>query len=207
MTRFVSSANQTAAEQQDVMIAVAVDLDFASGHVRAHDAIGTLQIGGFDYLGVGQFGSIDTVDESIDVIAKPVRLSLSGVDASLLSPALTENYQNRSCTIYLCLLNKATYALVDTPEVWWEGRMSHMKVTLGTSSRIDLQCEHRLRREPRIAHYTDADMQLLYSGDRFFDLLGKILTFKGMWGSKGVANDGYTRTTTPSRPSRTQFKT
>ena len=193
MSRIVSSANATALAAADIIICVAVDLDFASGHVRAHDGIGTISIGGNSYQGIGQFGSIQTVEESTDIVARPVTLAISGVDSSLIATARDEVYQNRSATLYLAAYNTSTLALIDTPETIWEGRMNQMTITLaGDSSRIDLSCEHRLRREPRIARYTDADQKLAYSGDRFFDLLPKIPGFRGTWGAKGIANDGYT---------------
>ena len=191
MTRVASTPNTTELEKPSITIFVAVDLDFASGHVRAHDGVGDISFGGYTYSGVGRFGGIDIAEESISVIAKPVTLSLSGVDSSLLSTALLEQYQGRTATIYMGLLNTETLALIDTPETLWEGRMDVMTVQLGPETgSIKLNCEHRLRREPRIARYTDADQQLAYSGDLFFNLIGKIAGFKGTWGNKGVANDG-----------------
>lgn len=191
MTRLASTANATELAKPNIRIFIAVDLDFVSGHVRAHDGIGTINFGGFDYLGIGQFGGIDIAEESISVIAKPVTLTVSGVDSSLVSTAVTEQYQGRTATIYLGLLDLDTQALIDAPEPLWGGCMDVMTVQLGPETgSIKLNCEHRLRREPRNARYTDADQQLAYSGDRFFDLIGKIQGFKGTWGNKGVTNDG-----------------
>jgi hypothetical protein len=191
MTRFASTANQSEAANSAIRLFIACDLDFISGHVRAHDGLGTINFGGFDYLGVGSFGGIEIAEESISVIAKPVTISLSGVDPALVATAVTEAYQGRSATIYLGMINAQTNALIDTPETLWEGRMDVMTVSLGPETgSIKLNCEHRLRREPRIARYTDADQQIAHPGDNFFNLIGKIPGFKGTWGTEGVANDG-----------------
>lgn len=191
MTRVASTTNATELAKPNIRIFVAVDLDFASGHVRAHDGVGTITFGGNTYDGIGHFGGIDIAEESISVVAKPVTLTISGVDSSLVATAITEQYQGRTATIYLGLLDLDAQQLLDTPETLWEGRMDVMTVQLGQESgSIKLNCEHRLRREPRIARYTDADQQLAYSGDVFFNLIGKIQSFKGTWGAKGVANDG-----------------
>jgi hypothetical protein len=191
--RFVSAANEAAADRSTVRIFIACDLDFASGHVRAHDGLGVLTWGSNDYDGVGRFGGIELAEETIDVIAKAVRMSLSGVDSSLMTTAMTEEYQGRQAILYFGLVDHQTNQLIDTPEILWEGLMDQMGVKLaqGTGA-ISLSCEHRLRREPRIARYTDADQQLAYPTDRFFDLLGKIQGFRGTWGATGVANDGGT---------------
>jgi hypothetical protein len=203
MSRFDSSTNEAASERPSVRIFVACDLDFASGHVRAHDGIGTLSWGGNDFLGVGQFGGIEIAEESIDLIAMPLRMKLSGVDASLLSTAMDEAYQGRSATLYFGLVDVSTDQLIDTPEVLWEGMMDQMSVVLSEGrGEITVSCEHRLRREPRIARYTHEDMQLAYAGDRFFDLVPKIAGFRGKWGAKSEV-----RFTTPgNRGSRTTIK-
>ena len=189
MTRFVDTANQTAAAQTAVRMFVAVSLDFSSGFVRAHDGMGTITFGGYDYLGIGRFGGIEPVTEEVNLIARPLRLTLSGIDTTLLNSALTEVYQNRACVVYVGFVTEDN-ALVGTPETVWEGKMDQMTVSFGEGSgAIDLNCEHRLRRAPRIARYTDADQNLAYAGDRFFDLIGKIPGFRGTWGAEGVAND------------------
>ena len=192
MTRFVSTTNQTAAEAASVRMFVAVALDFPSGFVRAHDGAGTINFGGNDYLGVGQFGQIEAVKETTSVVAQAAKLTLSGVDPTLLSTIGT-GYQGRAATLYFGVVNQDTNTVVATPEELWSGRIDTLIVSLAKSTAsISLNCEPRLRREPRIARYTHQDMQLAYSGDRFFDLVPKIPGFSGTWGARGVANDGRT---------------
>lgn len=186
MTRVVSVLNQAALDLRDVVMFIAVDLDFPTGHVYVHDGIGTYSFGGHDYLGVGKFGGVEVAEESLEVIAKPVTLSLSGVDSEIIATAMDNDvYQGRDVVIYLGLVNKNTLALVDTPETLWEGRMDQMSIKFGANeASVTLNCEHRLRREPRIARYTDADQQISYPGDRFFDYVGKIPGFAGNWGGR-----------------------
>ena len=170
---------------------IAVALDFTSGMVRVHDGIGTVTWGGNTYEGVGSLGGIEQVDESVEVIARPLSLTLSGVDTSLVSTAMTETYQNRTVTIYLGFLDETTNTVVDTPEVSWEGRMNQMSISSSEGgAAIKLTCEHRLRREMRIARYTNEDQQLLHSGDRFFDLVTNIKGFVSKWGELSVGGSG-----------------
>lgn len=192
MTRFVSSTNQTAADQPTIRMFVAVDLAFTPTPVRAHDGVGTIQIGGNDYLGVGTMGQVEAITEDVDAIAHPLVLTLSA-ESSLIQLALDDanGYQNRAATLYLGFQDMATGALMATPETVGVWRMDQMSISLGEKTgTVRLQCEPRLRKEPRIARYTDQDQQMAYSGDRFFDLVPKIAGFQGTWGAKGVANDG-----------------
>lgn len=196
MTRWTSSTNQTAAAAEHVSLRIMAKLDFVSGFVYVHDGAGTITYAGNDYVGVGSFGSVEAVNEDLEQIARPLVLKLfvdtkeDAVDLSLLATATTEIYQNRTATLYMALLTP-DLALVDTPEVLWEGRMDQMKYTASEgTAEIELRCEHRLAREPRIARYTNEDMQREYSGDKFFDHLSEIQGYQSQWGSTSVGYGG-----------------
>lgn len=191
MTRFASATNSTEAAKNAVRMFAAVALDFSSGFVRVHDGIGDIVWGGNTYYGIGQFGNIEVVTESIEIIARSISFSLSGVDSSLVNTTLTEVYQNRSATLYVGFVSESTGAVVDTPETVWEGRMNQMSISSSSgTAAIRLSCEHRLRREPRIARYTNEDQQLLFPGDRFFDLIPSIKGFVAKWGDASVGGMG-----------------
>lgn len=184
MTRWVSATNETAAAQPAAYLVVLAAFDFSSGMVRIHDGAGSLSFSGNTYLGIGSFGSIELIEENIDTVARGVRCTLSGVDSSFVTSAMAETYQGRSATFWLGMLTEQL-AFVDTPEEIWSGRMDTMTVSYGqNTASIQLNCEHRLRREPLVSRYTDADQRLAYAGDRFFDLLPKIPQFKASWGDK-----------------------
>jgi hypothetical protein len=187
VTRIVSANNATEAAKYAVTAAILADLDFSSGIVRVHDGSGTLSFGGNAYLGVGTFAGVDVVDENVDFVARGIKLTLSGVDSAFVTSTMDEVYQNRNVILYLGFVNNATGALIDTPETLWEGRMNQMSIKLSKGSAIiELTCEHRLRREPRIARYTDSDQKLSYEGDSFFDLLHSIRGFVSKWGAENI---------------------
>jgi len=101
--------------------------------------------------------------------------------------------------LYLGFVNSATGALLDTPETIWEGRMNQMTFNIDKGSAvIELTCEHRLRREPRIARYTDEDQRQAFSGDRFFDLTYAIPGFVSKWGSRDTGYGGGAKYPGPS---------
>lgn len=191
MTRFTSAINQTEATQISVTMCLMVDAYFASGTLSLHDGIGTItdtfSSPNVTYLGVGAFGSVDgNVQDSLSVIARPIKLSLTGVDSAVISEAMTTVYQGRDIALSLGFSRNG--ALIAAPQVVWEGRMDNLEVEfgLGTAS-VTLSCEHRLRREPRIARYTDEDQRILYPNDRFFRYLNYIQGFKSQWGDRPTA--------------------
>lgn len=194
MSRFLSALNEAAAARHSIRLFLACDLDFASGHYRAHDGIGDFSWGGNTFEGIGDFGDVEIPDESIEVIARPLKLKLSGVPENSLpaqhvATALDEVYQGRPATVYLGLVDNDTNQIIDDSEVQWDGRMATMDIRLADKvGEVDLYCESRLRDAPPIARNTDEDQQLAYSGDRFFDLLPKIAGYVGKWGQKEVFN-------------------
>ncbi len=197
MTRFVSSTNETEAAKAHVELRIFAELDFVSGFVRVHDGIGSLTFSGNTYTGLGQFGSVELVEESTELVARGVRCRLSGVEPSYITTTMTENYQNREATFYLGMVTPGTNTLVATPEEIWSGRMDTMDIELSEGGAvITLQCEHRLRREPPAARWTNEDQQIRFTGDRGFDMLHMVGKTKAAWGEKPV---GYTTTSNGGR--------
>lgn len=185
MSRLTSSTNQTEAAKVGVTLLVLADFDFLSGHVRVHDGLGDVAFSGNTYSGIGSFGGVSSISEGSRDIARPLTLTLSGVDNSLLTSAMTTGeYQGRTVTLYIGLLNAEAGTFVDTPEIAYEGRMAKMSIQVGKESVITLNVENRIRREPRVARYTSEDQQLTYAGDTFFDQVPNIAGKVGQWGDK-----------------------
>lgn len=197
MTRWVNSGNATAAAQNALAMVTLADLNFASGTLYVHDGAGTLQFNGQSYIGLGQYGGMDAILEDTTSTAKTVILTLSGVEPGLVSSAMTENYQGRVVTLYVGPLNINTLQWTPAPEPVWEGRMDYMTIDIQeASATIQMNCEHRLYREPLIARYTDQDQQLAHAGDTFFNLLWQIPLATANWGTVSIFHP---RNVPPSR--------
>jgi hypothetical protein len=193
-SRWESNANQLAANEGRVMMVTMVYLAIPGDPLYLHDGIGRFTWNGNEWLGVGQYGTINAITESTDVIAAPVELTLSGVDSALINDAMTTQYHGEAVQVYIALFNPDTDAMVDDPEIVWEGLMDTMQIEVGPGTgQITLTCEHRLRRLPVASRYTDEDQQALYSGDRFFSRLHQIPQFRSRWGDKDAAFADYAR--------------
>lgn len=187
MTRWTSSDNQTAAAQQTVVLVTFAHLEIPGDELYICDAPVTLNWGGQDWLGVGGYGGVEVVAESIELIAQPVKLTLSGVEPQYITDAMTSQYHGQPATLYIGLLDTSTHGLIDTPEEIWSGFMDvmHVEVEPGSAT-IRVDCEHRLRSQPKTARYTDEDQRGLYSGDRFFAFLHLIPGYVAKWGANTV---------------------
>jgi hypothetical protein len=184
MTRWVSNTNQTEAAKASLFIITMAKLEFDSGTVYVHDGVGSVTFDGNTYLGVGKYGSFDIIDENIDTVARGIKVTLSGVDTSLVPIVMDEVYQGRPATFYVGFLDQNLNFVAD-PEEIWSGRMDTMSISMDQNSAvISLSCEYRLRKEPVLARFTDEDQRLAFSGDTFFNLTQFIPRYKATWGDK-----------------------
>lgn len=184
MSRWTSADNQTAAAASTVIMVVFADLDIPGDRLRLNDSPVTITWGGFDWGGLGQFGGIDVVGESLEIIAQPVKLTLSGVEPQYVQDAKDTAYHGQAITLYIGLFDTSTLDLIDTPEEIWSGYMDYMVIDVEkNSATITVNCEHRLRRQPKSSRYTDEDQRVTYSTDYFFNKLHLIPQYVGKWGT------------------------
>jgi hypothetical protein len=168
-----------------------VELAFPSGTVRVHNSVGTLSFGGNDYFGVGAFGSISPMEESIDLVDNPVTVNLSSITQEIIDAIKTDNIFGRDADIYLGALN-ADDELEGTPTNWISGYMEHASLLVGTENGVSISIQTRasrlkLRNGKR---FTLEDHQQDYSGDLFFEYLSDTIEAQVQWGGDKV-DTGY----------------
>ena len=150
---------------------VLVELDFASGFFRAWTGIGPLHWAGKVFEGLGAIGAVSEIEETVELRAVRLTLSLSPVPQDVVDIALAErSFRLRPARLWGVLLDDEG-AFVADPFPLWAGLMDVMEVTDGTEARIALTCESRLvdLERAEVRRYTDADQQAEYQGDRFFE--------------------------------------
>ena len=99
--RTIDSTLQTNAESAAFNYVLFVDLAFPNGTVYAHNSVGTISFGGNDYVGVGAFGSIDIMRESVDLVDQPIRVTLSSITPELIDAIKIDDVYGRDANIYI----------------------------------------------------------------------------------------------------------
>ena len=187
MSRSLTAAAQTASASEVVRPFFAVELDFASGFVRANSTPMTLRFdpggGALDFLGLGRLAEISPVEEGVELQAYGMTLKLSGVSAEHIAIALGEHYQGRAARVWLGFLD-SQHAIVADPVLLFQGRMDDMPMVMGDSGEIVVRVESRLAdwERPRVSRYTDADQQQRYPGDLGCRFAPQMVEKELVWG-------------------------
>ena len=192
MSRGFSAAQETALASSFVQPVTFAKLEFGNGTIYLHDSIGTITWSGQDWLGVGDFGAVDQVQEGEEISPFAVRLTLSGLDSNLSNQALTQDYFQKPATLYLGLMNSSD-ALIGDPLEIFSGTMDQLSISVGTDGNdaIQLTCESSLARFDLSSNvlYTNETQQRNHTGDKFFEFCPKIAAgLKVSWRSP-TSND------------------
>lgn len=187
----------------------AVNLFFDEGTVRLWTGPGDLVVAGVTYSGVGTLLNIASVEETADLSARGLELTLSGISSSLLSLALSSTYHGRKCGLFFglfvednILLESSTegnpdYILLETGDRMklelafggitnvFTGYMDKMDILeTGETSSITLHVESKLidLERPRVARYNSGYQQSIYPGDKGLNYVESLQDKKISWG-------------------------
>lgn len=175
---------QNALDDAYVLPVMFTELVFDDGTLRLHTDLGDITWGGHTWLGVGDLGSIDAIEERDDLSPTGTLLRLSGLNTTVLTEALTQNYFDRPANIYFGLRDTVTASLVSDPYELFPGRMDQMKITIGdVQNIIEMAVENELIefQDPRMQYYSDAELQRDYPGSLGFKWLAAMIDTKILW--------------------------
>jgi hypothetical protein len=163
---------------------VAGKIYFHSGTSRVHTGTGQLVIGGEIYHGVGSFGSIDDVKESHTTSPTQLKLTLTGLDTSLLAETMNERCVGRSVEMFVVALNDAG-VLLDYNLIF-KGKISSTGVNAGNNNTVQYTVSNIFEEWKRAfpERFTDESHQATAPGDRIFRYVAQMAERSIWWGSK-----------------------
>lgn len=184
--RDLSSGVQSAIEADQVQPILFFEGEFASGTVRVWSGIGDLGWNSVTWTGVGSLGSISSIDESADIQANGVTVTLSGIPSDLISLALQDSQQGKVGKIYFGFMSDGS--VISDPVLMFEGRLDVPAIQEdGETSVIQITYESRLidLQKPRDSLYTSEEQQLRYAGDLGFEFVPALQDAEIVWGKAG----------------------
>lgn len=205
MSRTLSTAVQDALNDEVVYPFFAVELVFDTPNtLRLWTGYGTLIYEGEEWYGTGNMLGVSSVEETMQMAATGVSLTLSGVPSEVVSLALQEPYQGRVCNIYFGMFaygalqqeSEAYILMQDGSKIGLElretgvteiftGYMDQMNISEAPdTSTIQLSVESKLidLERQRVARYTSEYQKSLYPLDRGLEFVESIQDLKLTWG-------------------------
>jgi len=180
LTTAVKNALNVAEKRPFIM----VEMDFSSSPLRLWTGTGSLTWDSKTWTGSGDMGTISPIEETDDVRATGLSLTLNGIDAALISTALGEKYQGRAVKIWLGFFDD-NWAVIADPVLVYTGRMDIMNIAeSGDTASITVKVENRLidLERPRERRYTDEDQKIDYPGDLAFEYVAGLQDARFKWG-------------------------
>lgn len=189
MTRLLNASVSSYIAQPEQTFYTLCDMILDSGTIRTFNGAGYLMVGANTYVGIGDLGEIDPVQEDTMSFPRGIRITVTGVASSnMLSEAMQENFFNREVKLYRCWWDTTSLSIVNTAECWYSGRINEVNMVRRDSDRgdyIEFSVYTRLKREVPPHYYTTQDMMVgPYSGDTFFEYTAQIPGFVAYWGGE-----------------------
>lgn len=186
MSRTITVAAENASLADVVRPLLLIDLDFSSGHIRLNSTPYALTYASNAYQGAAKLGEITPVEETADIQATAIAMKLYAVPRDVVSLALAEQYQGRSATMMLGLMDD-NWSLVANPVTVFAGRMDVMSISLGETASVSMTVESRFAdwERPRIRRYTSEDQAAFEdAADSFFDYAPTMVEKTVKWGKQ-----------------------
>lgn len=186
MARALSSAMQTAIAASPVRPVLLIEQAFRSGTAYLWTGVGSLSWNSQTWLGVGDLISVSELEESAEISAKGVTISLKGVQSTDITQALTEMARNKPGKIRMALID-ANGAVVATPKIMFSGKLDTCMVEDGPDTctiSIALESELIDLERTREARLTDVEQQKRYPGDRGLENVAALQDADIPWGAR-----------------------
>jgi len=177
----MGSRGATAAVKAELAGRVVAPILFAeivwqSGVTHVWSGIGDLTWTGETWAGVGEFGGISPIEETLEIRAAGIELWLDGIDAGLLALVLADSSQGDTVKVWLGFLDNAGAIVLD-PLLVFSGWVDQPVIDqTAAGGRIAVKAESELidLKRPRLRRYSDQDQQLLWPGDLFFEFVAEL---------------------------------
>jgi hypothetical protein len=174
---------------------------FTSGNAYLWTGLGNLSWNSITWSGAGTLLGISNIEESSEIKAAGINVTLSGVPSSLISLALGDVRQGYECSVYMAFFD-ANNAIISDPVLVFEGRLDTASIVEdGETSTVSITYESRLielQRSKEI-RYTDEEQQRLFSGDLGLQYVTSLQDSQITWG-KGQNNNVQTQTPSDNDP-------
>tara|TARA_R100000734_G_C3319162_1_gene114477 strand:+ start:6429 stop:7070 length:642 start_codon:yes stop_codon:yes gene_type:complete len=185
-----SIVNRLGADEQALFFAVKAEFD--TDDIRVWSGIDDITISSETYTGAGTLLNVSNTEDNLELKSNGVVVALSGMDATVVNMALTENYQNRPITIFMGYVMGGTNEVAGTLTLF-KGRMTSLVINdTPEGSTVTIDAENRLvdLDRPSNLRYTKESQNFLFSGDTGFNRVASLQDKQINWGKTSSGPGG-----------------
>jgi hypothetical protein len=185
-----SIVNRLGADEQALFFAVKAEFD--TDDILVWSGTDDLVIGSDTYTGAGTLLNVSNSEDNLELKSNGLVISLSGMDSTVVTYALTENYQNRPITLFLGYVMGGTNEVAGTLTLF-KGRMASLVVNdTPEGSTVTIDAENRLvdLDRPSNLRYTKESQNFLHSGDTGFNRVASLQDKQINWGKSSGSSGG-----------------
>lgn len=166
---------------------------FSSGPVRVWTGWGTITWGGNTWQGIGDLGTISTIEEGTDIEARGLTVQMTGFDTSILGKVLDEFQKQKDCYLYVGFFDTSNNLIAD-PAVAFAGSMDDPRCAADAKQAIlTINIESPLL-DMNVGverRYTHTDQQIDYPGDMGFEFVDAIQERTIYWGEQANSTNNH----------------
>tara|TARA_R110001606_G_scaffold396581_1_gene570963 strand:+ start:13 stop:663 length:651 start_codon:yes stop_codon:yes gene_type:complete len=184
-----SIVNRLGADEQAIFFAIKAEFD--TDDILVWSGTDDLVISSETYTGAGNLLTISNVEENLELKSNGLSIALSGMDSTIVTYAITENYQNRPITVFMGYVMGGTNEVAGTLTLF-KGRMTSLVVNdTPDGATVTIDAENRLidLDRPSNFRYTKESQNFLHSGDTGFNRVASLQDKQIIWG-KSTATAG-----------------
>ena len=182
----LDSSIVNALSEENVFPFLAVKGFFDSGNILVWSGIDDITIDSETYTGAGTLLAVSGFEETKEMKTNGITVSLSGMDETVLSYALTENFQNRKLIVHFGFLDGGTNEVKGVMNAF-TGRMTSMNISDDTTgSTVTVNAENRLidLEKASMLRYNKESQKFVAGGttDTAFNRVLKLADQEILWG-------------------------
>ena len=159
-------------------------VEIAEVEVYAHTSIGSISANGSLWVGCGNVGSIGNIEDSGELQAANLDITLGGIPLTELQALMDADLQGSAVNIYIGVLDN-NLQLDGDISLLWSGFVDTAPFQYGKEINTTIRCESELVdwQRPRLRRYNNADQQNLFAGDLGFEFCPLMEDLQIDWGS------------------------
>jgi len=183
MSRDLTSGVQSAIEAAQVQPFLLFEGLFASGYVRVWSGYGDIVWNGNTWTGAGSLAGVSAVQETSEIQANGITVTLSGIPSEFVSLVLDESEQGKSGKVYLGFLDAS--GIIADPHLVFEGKLDIPAIQdNGEDATVTITYESRLidLQRPRETRLTNEEQQREYPGDLGCEFVPAMKEITLTWG-------------------------